>query len=104
MSRISFVPRKQYHPAMPPCIHCTELWDVYTNLRFKYRIAVAVGKVSVDDINALCDASELARRNFEEHKVTHNPAPRVIVTEAPRAADIRPSQTTAILLPPATAR
>ena len=91
---------------MPPCIECTELWAVYTNLRFKNRIAMAAeaGRVSADDINKLRDASELARRNFEEHKVTHNPASRVIVTEAPRAADIRPSQTTAILLPPATAR
>jgi len=83
---------------MPPCIECTELWDVYTNLRFKYRISKSVGKVSDDDINTLRDASELARRTFEEHKVTHDPKTRVTVTEAPRAADIRHSQTTAILL------
>jgi hypothetical protein len=51
----------------------------------------------------LCEASELARRTFEEHKVTHDSKPRVSVTEAPRAADMRHSQTTAILLPPATA-
>ena len=101
MSRMSLVPRKQYHPAMPPCIECTELWDVYTNLRFKYRISKSLGKVSDDDINTLCDASELARRTFEEHKVTHEAKPRL--TEAPRAAD-RHSQTTAILLPPAPAR
>ena len=88
---------------MPPCIECTELWDVYANLRFKYRIAMAVGarRVSDNNINKLRDASELARRTFEEHKTTHDPKPRVSATD--HAADKRHRQTTAILLPPATA-
>ena len=90
---------------MPPCIECAKLWDDYTNLRFKYRIAMAVGagRVFDDDINKLCDASELARRVFEEHKLTHEPKPRAGATEAPDAADKRNRQTTAILLPSATA-
>jgi hypothetical protein len=50
----------------------------------------------------LRDASELARRVFKEHKMTHDPNPRVSATEAPHAADRRHRQTTAILLPPAT--
>jgi len=86
-------------------MECTELWDVYTNLRFKYRIAMAVGarRVSDNNINKLRDASELARRTFDEHKMTHDPKPRVSATEATHAVDKRHRQTTAILLPPATA-
>ena len=88
---------------MPPCIECTELWAVYTNLRFNYRIAMAAGagRVSADDIHKLRDASELARQVFKEHKMTHDPKLRVSATEAPHAADRRHRQTTAILLPPA---
>ena len=88
---------------MPHCIECAELWDVYTNLRFKYRIAMAAGMVSDEDINKLRDVSELARRTFEEHKMTHDPKLRVSATEAPYAAEKRHRQTAAILLPPATA-
>ena len=90
---------------MPPCIECTALWDDYTNLRFKYRIAMAAGagRVPADDINKLCDASELARRVFQEHKMTHDPKPRVVQSKLPNAADERHRPTTAILLPSATA-
>ena len=86
---------------MPPCIECTEVWAVYTNLRFKNRIAMAAGagRVSADDINKLRDASELARRVFNEHKMTHDRKPRVGATEAPHAAENRNRQTTAIPLP-----
>ena len=88
---------------MLPCIECNELWDVYTNLRFKYRIAMGAraGRVSDDDINKLCDASELAKRTFEEHKMIHDLKPRISAIEARHADDKRHRQTTAILLPPA---
>jgi hypothetical protein len=65
-------------------------------------MAARAGRVSDDDINKLCDASELARRTFEEHKMTHALKPRISATEAPHAEDKRHRQTTAILLPPAT--
>jgi len=65
-------------------------------------MAAGAGRVSDDNINKLRDASELARRVFKEHKMTHDPKPRGSATEAPHTADKRHSQITAILLPSAT--
>jgi methionine aminopeptidase len=62
-------------------------------------MAAGAGRVSADDINKLRDASELARRVFKEHKMMHDPKPRVSATEAARAAENRHRQTTAIPLP-----
>jgi len=89
---------------MPPCIECTQLWNLYTNLRIKYRIAIAApaGRIADDYLDKLRVASELAQKNFQEHELTHCSKPRVTKTEAvPRAPEMRDRQNGAILLPAA---
>ena len=91
---------------MPPCIECTQLWNLYTNLRLKYRIALAAlaGRIADDDLKKLRDAGEVAQRTLKEHEVTHAARHQVIATEASLAADMRDNRTRAILLPPVQAR
>jgi len=89
---------------MPPCIECTQLWNLYTNLMLKYRIALgaSAGRISADDLNELRYAGEVAQRTFKEHELTHAAGHQVTTTETPRAADKRDNRTRAIPLPPAS--
>jgi len=87
---------------MPPCIECAQLWNLYTNLTLKYRIALGspAGRIAADDLNELRYASEVAQRTFKEHELTHTARTQVTATEAPRAADMRDNRVRAIPLPP----
>ena len=86
---------------MPPCIECTRLWNEYTNLRLKYRLSVSARENFGDgDPDKKRDASELARRIFEEHEMTHRPQPKTV--PAPRPAET-PAHAAGVILLPAAA-
>jgi hypothetical protein len=90
---------------MFPCIECTQLWNVYTNLRIKYRMAIAApaGRIADDYLDKLRAASELAQNAFQEHELGHHSKPRVTETKTPPPApEKRDRQNGAILLPAAS--
>ena len=85
---------------MPPCIECTQLWDVYINLSLTYRIALGAAKRRSDvadaNLSKMRYASELARQTLQEHELTHSPKP----PETTATVERRNSKGAVILLPP----
>ena len=62
---------------MSPCTVCVELRNIYTNVALKYRIAVKDSRkrLSVYELNKMCDAKEAAGQNLQDHELTHGQSP-----------------------------
>jgi hypothetical protein len=90
-------------------MECAELWNTYTNLKLKYRVA-ATSKIRPDDsiLMGLSRACDEAQRALRQHELTHKPArqePEPQSEPSPAAApQLSHSRTGAILLPAAAAR
>ena len=89
---------------MAPCMECNDLYNNFTSLKLKYRVA-ATAKVRPDDaiLAALKRSCDDAQRALLQHESLHNPSrqePKPEPAAAPRFD--RPRAGAAILLPAAS--
>jgi hypothetical protein len=90
-------------------MECAELWNTYTNLKLKYRVA-ATSKARPDDsiLMGLSRACDEAQRALRQHELTHNPGPREAEPQSEPSPSAAPQlshgRTGVILLPAAAVR